>query len=163
LDNLAIEGVIKVLGLKILVNRLRSQKDSADAREIATPVYKVLNKILETEGELSKLEDTPPAFKSHLRLTATVSLLKLSHIPAFDAFLTAQDRQRMCWMVQDPSWQVRDMVVEKLRKYLTLREIPFKFIVMLLMTAHEPDADILKKVSYKYIYVVHLISLNSEI
>ncbi|KAJ3411005.1 hypothetical protein HDV05_002913 [Chytridiales sp. JEL 0842] len=144
-DKLAIEGTIKVLGLKVLVNRLRAQKDTPEAQELAKPVYNVLNKILETDGEITKTEDTCPAFKSHLRLTATICLLKLSRTAAFEDFLSVNTRDRMCLMVQDPSWQVRDRVVERVRKYLNLRELPFRYVVMLFMAAHEPDSEILGK------------------
>ncbi|KAJ3292814.1 hypothetical protein HDU76_007122, partial [Blyttiomyces sp. JEL0837] len=51
-DKLALEGVMKVWGIKILVNRIRGYPDKEGAKELAVPVYKVLNKILESDGEL---------------------------------------------------------------------------------------------------------------
>ncbi|KAJ3136348.1 hypothetical protein HK100_001853 [Physocladia obscura] len=141
-ENLHVEGVLKVLGLKVLVNRLRGLPEDV-ALTVARPVYKVLKNIVENEGELMATSNTCNAFKSHLRQAASISLLKLAKFGSCDStIMTVIDRNRLMLTVQDPCWQIRDTFVERLRKYLQARSIPYRYIVILCMAALEPDDDI---------------------
>ncbi|KAI9339312.1 armadillo-type protein [Obelidium mucronatum] len=149
-DSLHIEGYLKVLGVKVLVNRVRSFQDDENreaALHFGKPLYKLLNLIVEKEGEIvlgGRGGDVPTcnAFKSHLRQVAAISLLKLSKLSACDALMTVLDRNRLMLTIQDPCWQTRDAFVERLRKYLLKRVIPYRYIAILCMAALEPDEDI---------------------
>ncbi|KAJ3030475.1 UNVERIFIED_CONTAM: hypothetical protein HDU68_008891 [Siphonaria sp. JEL0065] len=150
-ENLHIEGVLKVLGIKILVNRVRSlEEDSTALMHYGKSLYKLLNIVVEKEGEIAvgkggSSAPTCNAFKSHLRQVAAISLLKLAKIPSCDALMVIADRNRLMLTIQDPCWQTRDAFVERLRKYLTKRSIPHRYIAILCMAALEPDDDIRKK------------------
>lgn len=146
-ENLDVEGALKVIGIKILVKRVVGCSDPSEARQIAIPVYKLLMKIVSEDGELvnnSRIV-TCLAYKSHLRLVAACSLLKLAKIPGLDDLLSVADRAKMMLTIQDPSWEVRDAFVLKLRKYLVDRKIHFKYSVFLVMAGHEPDLEIKMK------------------
>ncbi|KAI8842696.1 armadillo-type protein [Chytriomyces cf. hyalinus JEL632] len=144
--NLHSEGVLKVLGVKVLVNRVRgyAQSPPETVRHLAAPVFKLLSTLIENEGELLQPEKgaTWNAFKSHLRQTASISLIKLVRIPSLDRLVAVPERNRLMLTIQDPCWQIRDVFVERLRKYLQLRDIGYKYIVFLFMVALEPDEDI---------------------
>ena len=60
----------KLWAIKVLVNRLRGTEDLDSAKQIAVPVFKLLNALVVKEGEISKQSDTPKAHKSRLRLLA---------------------------------------------------------------------------------------------
>ncbi|KAJ3294891.1 hypothetical protein HDU79_010270 [Rhizoclosmatium sp. JEL0117] len=139
-------GVVKVLAVKCLVNRVRGAVNAGEGEEavavLARPVYKVLNRIVEGEGEVVPKGGTCDAFKSHLRQVAAISLLKLAKLPGCDSILTVLDRNRLMLSIQDPCWQTRDAFVERLRKYLQQQSIPYRYIVILCMAALEPDDDI---------------------
>ncbi|KAJ3194017.1 hypothetical protein HK101_003653 [Irineochytrium annulatum] len=163
LDKLDVEGQLKVLAVKYYVKRLRglakvaendakaseSKEDDAASMQVAItssiPVYNMLNRILQRDGEIVKTDDTPALIRSHLVLVATISLIKLSSFAKYDLRLTPLDRCRLSLTIQDPKWQVRSPVIDKLRKLLSTREIPFQFHVLLMITAHEPDVEIKNK------------------
>ncbi|KAJ3074149.1 hypothetical protein HDU98_011998 [Podochytrium sp. JEL0797] len=148
MDSLHVEGVLKVLGVKMLVNHVRGLEGLEEVKVRAAPVYRMLMTIVEKEGEIVVPAKgvTCNAFKSHLRQVATLSMLKLARIPACDALLTTMDRGRLLSTIQDPCWQTRDAFVERLRKYLQTRVIHYQYVVLLCMAALEPDDDIRLKV-----------------
>ena len=97
----------KCWALKILVNRLRSLEDVETAKQVAGPVYKLVNALIAREGELSKKNDTPKHHKSRLRLLAATSMLKLCSTKMFDDILTHVEFGRLACVAQDPSSNVR--------------------------------------------------------
>ncbi|KAJ3216246.1 hypothetical protein HDU67_009756 [Dinochytrium kinnereticum] len=149
-DDLGAEGVYKVLGLRLLAKRIQglAQRKSSNFRDVSRPILKLLNVIIEHDGEVSPEPPrrTSPAFRSHLRLSSALLLLKLSKIPEFDELTTMEDFCRLSLTIQDQAWQVRDSFVDKLRKYLQIKAVPFRFLVFLMMAAHEPDQEMKRKV-----------------
>ncbi|KAI8836864.1 armadillo-type protein [Chytridium lagenaria] len=149
-DDLGVEGVYKTLGLRLISKRVQglAHRQSNNFKEVARPFLKLLNVILENDGEVSPNPPKPtsPAFRSHLRLTASLILLKLSKIPEFDALTGLDEFCRLSLSMQDQAWQVRDVFIDKLRKYFNSKDVPFRYLVFLMMAAHEPDADMKKKV-----------------
>ncbi|KAI8615015.1 armadillo-type protein [Chytriomyces sp. MP71] len=145
-EYLHIEGVMKVLGLKLLVNRVRGCANAAaeTVQLMARPLFKIIGTLLDNEGEMVPQTKgvTCNAFKSHLRLTASISMLKLLRIEACEKMITVPERNRLMLTIQDPNWQIRDAFVDRLRKYLQAKNIAFKYIVVLCMAALEPDDDI---------------------
>ena len=129
-----------------MIKRLRSLNDTIAGKEIAKPIYNLLNLIIERDGEIVKNNATCPAFRSQLRLIASSSILKLSKYPLFDSNLSVNNRCNLGLIIQDPNWQIRVSFVERLCKYLQLREIPFKFLALLFIAAHEPMEDLKFKI-----------------
>ncbi|KAJ3207768.1 hypothetical protein HDU82_003319 [Entophlyctis luteolus] len=143
-EELHFEGILKVVGVKLLVNRLRGLNEEA-AMLVAKPVYKILKAIIENEGEILSPQKgvTCNSFKSHLRLVAAISVLKLSKNHSCDEkMLSVDDRGKVMLTIQDPCWQIRDAFVERLRKYLQTKVIPFRYMAIMFMAALEPDDDI---------------------
>ncbi|KAI9343084.1 armadillo-type protein [Zopfochytrium polystomum] len=146
-EDLHVEGALKVLGIKALVKRVQGCETPEEAAQQCEPVFRLLTKILAEDGEIvpNTLIPTCPACKSHLRLVASKSILKLCKIPSCAELLTVGDRAKLVLTIQDPSWEMRDAFVEKLRKHLQDHSIPFKFAVVLAMAGHEPDPGIKQK------------------
>ncbi|KAI7084892.1 hypothetical protein KC356_g6327 [Hortaea werneckii] len=142
----------KLWALRILVNGLRGVKTSADKvldaveeiRDAAIPVFRLLNTLIERDGELSKTATTPEHHKSRLRLAAANQLLKLSCNRPLDQLLTPQDFNRLAKVAQDPLPEVRAGFVQKLKKYLGQSKLPSRFYGLVFMYAFEPKRETLE-------------------
>ena len=138
----------KLWALRILVNGLRGFTPSSDSenpaeavKEVADPVYKLLNTLIQKEGELSKSSSTPASHKSRLRLVAAVQLLKLSCNRKFDPFLTQNDFNQLSQIAQDPLPEVRAGFVKALKKYLGAGALLNRFYSLVFLYAFEPKKE----------------------
>ncbi|KAF2718067.1 hypothetical protein K431DRAFT_231689 [Polychaeton citri CBS 116435] len=140
----------KVWALKILVNGLRghpgrSGEDQAAAsalRSNSIQVFRLLNTLIERDGELSKTAKTPDHHKSRLRLTAAVLLLKLcSSGKVLNDMLGPRDFNRLAKTAQDPLPEVRAGFSKCLKKYLGRGRLPSRFFALVLIYAYEPNKE----------------------
>ncbi|KAJ3292603.1 hypothetical protein HK104_005175 [Borealophlyctis nickersoniae] len=145
-ESLPREGKLKILGVKLLVKRLVPISDQDAGSDIATPVLKLLKRILESDGELLADKSTSPAIRSHLRLTAAKSMLRLAGKPVHRKMIAVLDMYKLSLILQDPIYRVRNAIVEKLCRYLTERALPFEYLAILMLAAHEPELDLRSKV-----------------
>ncbi|TKA29827.1 hypothetical protein B0A50_03191 [Salinomyces thailandicus] len=142
----------KLWALRILVNGLRGiepasdkiQEAAEEVRGAATPVYRLLNTLIERDGELSKTTTTAEHHKSHLRLAAANLLLKLSCNRVMDQLLTPRDFNRLAKIAQDPLPEVRAGFVKTLKKYLGQGKLPSRFYGLVLVYAFEPKRETLE-------------------
>ncbi|KXL45967.1 hypothetical protein M433DRAFT_143556 [Acidomyces richmondensis BFW] len=136
----------KLWALKILVNGLRGAQVSDDISEVreelndvANRVYRLLNTLIDRDGELASDGSTPGSHKAHLRLAAANQLLKLSCNKATDQFLTPRDFNNLARICQDPLPAVRAGFVKTLKKYLGQGKLPTRFYSLVFMYAFEPS------------------------
>ncbi len=129
----------KVWALRILVNRIRSHSNSATLREVAQPVYQMLNTLIAKGGELSKKQDTPTAHKARFRLAAAQLILKLCTSKEHEALLLPADFDRLALMAQDSLLPVRSAFMRKLKKYLGQGRLPPRFYAIVFLQAFEPE------------------------
>ncbi|KAJ3090604.1 hypothetical protein HK102_003230 [Quaeritorhiza haematococci] len=166
-EDLHVEGKLKMMAVKVLVNRLiaaqTNQEDQqpeplspppsgstdslkkAVAEQLAPPVFKLLRKILETDGELSPEKNTPMVFQTYLRMFAGLSTLKLARFVEYKKMIEVSDFIKLTLIVQDPIYQVRNAMIEKLCKCLQNKEVPFSFITAIMLAAHEPEEELKNK------------------
>ncbi|KAL5322879.1 hypothetical protein ACEPPN_010858 [Leptodophora sp. 'Broadleaf-Isolate-01'] len=128
----------KCWAIKVLVNRLRTTDDPETAKNIAIPVYKLLNRLIVKSGELSKQNDTPAHHRSRLRLLAAQQMLKLCKIKMFDELLSPVEFNQLALIAQDSLANVRLGFVEKLQKYIVKGKYPPRFTTIMFITAFEP-------------------------
>ncbi|KAK5118394.1 hypothetical protein LTR62_002908 [Meristemomyces frigidus] len=139
----------KLWAIKILVNGLRGMHgdDTDEAKQAlsiaAGKIYKLLNTIIEKDGEVSKTATTAQHHRAHLRLAAANQLLKLSCNKTMDQYLLPGDFNRLARIAQDPLPQVRGGFVRTLRKYLGQAKLPNRFYAIVFLYAHEPVRAIL--------------------
>jgi sister chromatid cohesion protein PDS5 len=140
------ETLAKEWALKILVNRCRSEQDSVDSvglREVVSPLYSILSKLIVDEGELLPSKDTPSRQKSRLRLTAARLLLKLcSHLRACEALVTPSIFNATALVALDRLLPVRTGFVNQLKKYLSQNRLNQRWYTVLFLLAYEPDTDL---------------------
>ncbi|KAK3701412.1 Sister chromatid cohesion protein pds5 [Vermiconidia calcicola] len=135
----------KLWALRILVNSLRgfnandAEDPGKELKEVADPVYKLLNTLIKEDGELSKSGSTPQNHKAHLRLAAAAQLLKLSCNRTFDPLLTQNDFNQLSKVAQDEVPEVRAGFVKALKKYLGNGMLGNRFYGLVLLYAFEPQ------------------------
>jgi sister-chromatid-cohesion protein PDS5 len=142
----------KIWALKILANRLRSYAMSVPdsemeivVTELALPVFKLLHRIVEKNGELSKSQEvqTPKPHRARLRLNAALLLLKLcSAHKRFDALMEPKNFNRLALIAQDTLVEVRSAFVDAVKKYLGQGRLPHRFYTLVFVYAFEPSAVI---------------------
>ncbi|KAM0716615.1 hypothetical protein Q7P37_008060 [Cladosporium fusiforme] len=138
----------KLLALKILVNNVRGRAKSAtdetraELRAVASPVFKLLNTLIENEGELSKSTVTPKHHRSQMRLAAAVQLLKLCCHRMLDSFFSHVDFNRLAKIAQDPLPEVRAGFVRTAKKYLGQGKLQQRFYGLVFMYAFEPAKEV---------------------
>jgi sister-chromatid-cohesion protein PDS5 len=138
----------KIWALRILVNQLRGSSPELDAEDpakallgLANPIYKLLNTLVNEDGELSKSSPTPRHHKARLRLAAAIQLLKLSCRHEFDASLEPIDFNRLSKIAQDEMPEVRAGFVAALMKYLGSGALPHRFYALVFLYAFEPKKE----------------------
>jgi sister-chromatid-cohesion protein PDS5 len=131
----------KCWALKTLVNRLRTTTDPETAKKLAIPVYKLLNALIVKNGELSKQADTPSHHKSRLRLLAAQQMLKVCTNKMFDEFVSPVEFNRLSFVAQDATPEVRRGFIEKLQKYIVKGKLSNRFLTIIFLTAFEPMND----------------------
>lgn len=139
---LDIECEAKCWALKILVNRVRSHLEPDTLSEMADPVYKLLSTLVTKNGEVSSAQDTPPAHKSRLRLTAACLCLKLCTKKHTDALFTPTAFNALALVAQDPVFNVRSSFMQRLKKYLGQQKLPQRFYTIPFLLAFEPSASL---------------------
>lgn len=147
-DDIDVDLASKLLALKILVNNIRGRAKSvteetrAELRTAASPIFKLLNTLIENEGELSKSTTTPKHHRSQMRLAAAVQLLKLCCNRTLDTFFSHADFNRLAKIAQDPLPEVRAGFVRAVKKYLGQGKLQQRFYGLVFMYAFEPTKEV---------------------
>jgi sister-chromatid-cohesion protein PDS5 len=139
--------IARTWALKMLVNRLRSFPVEVSIKEVATPIYSMLNRLVKEGGEASKKKNTPLGHKNLQRLLASHFLLKLSCNRRLDALLMPTDFNELSLVTHDKCSQIRTGFATKLMKYLGQNRLPGRFYTILFMCAYEPDSKLLESVA----------------
>ena len=136
------ETEAKELALKVLVNRCRSMKDNSESfKELIDPLYVILIKLIDNEGEFSK--GTPPSQKSRLRLAASRLLLKLCrHSRGCEDAVTQATFNQVALVALDRLSQVRNGFIEQIKKYLSRNRLHSRWLAVLFLLAFEPDSQL---------------------
>jgi len=134
------ETQAKEWALKCLVNFLRSHLDDDSFIETATPIYAMLTRLIEQEGELSNLNETPPSQKSYLRLRAARFLLQLcSKGRACEDLVSPRMFNTVGLVAQDRLPEVRASFTGQLKKYLAQDRLNYRWYTILFLSAFEPE------------------------
>lgn len=137
------ETQAKEWALKCLVNFLRSHLDDDSFIETATPIYTMLTRLIEQEGELSNAQNTSAAQKSYLRLTASRFLLKLCRKRgACEDLVTPALFNSIALVAHDRLPEVRGGFISQLKKYLSQERLHHRWYTVLFLSAFEPEKSL---------------------
>ncbi|KAI9299019.1 hypothetical protein K502DRAFT_322465 [Neoconidiobolus thromboides FSU 785] len=137
----------KLYAISFLVNRVDYYANNKKWAELAKPVFFLLWAILEKDGELQEENDTPNFIKSHLRIKAATSILKLAKHPNYFQYISPRQFILLAQTIQDPYLYVRERFSLKLIKYLRSQILPTKFVTILFCAAHEGDYDLKSQIT----------------
>ncbi|RUS17197.1 armadillo-type protein [Endogone sp. FLAS-F59071] len=143
-EDLEDECKAKLLGLKILINRLvaLARDEPENAADEAQYVFKTLWALINNNGELLSDNSTRPSYKSRLRLAAARAVLKLARHKVYEDMITTQDFETLALTIQDSCNYVRSLFAQRLIKYLGARRIHTRYYAVLMLVAHEPEAEL---------------------
>ncbi|CAJ0745043.1 23507_t:CDS:10 [Entrophospora sp. SA101] len=116
----------KIMGLKVLVNRLLTVSDREVAVELAKPIFKLFWNLIREGGEL----------------LAVHNLLKLAHKKIYNSMISVGEFQELAFMIQDPCYQVRFGFASRLVKYCASYLLHARFLSIFFLTAHDPAHEI---------------------
>ncbi|RUO96930.1 hypothetical protein BC936DRAFT_141239 [Jimgerdemannia flammicorona] len=143
-EDLDDECKAKLLSIKILVNRLVAlalSKAEHVGVEVQS-VFKTLWTLIDNDGELLPDKSTRPSYLSRLRLAAARAILKLARHKVYEDMIKTEDFEKLALTIQDPCFHVRNSFSERLIRYLGSRRIHTRYYTMLMLVAHEPEADL---------------------
>ena len=135
----------KVVALKALVNRCRSanEKEHEEFDQIVVPVLDILMQFITNNGKITSSQDTTPAQRNILRLTAAKLVLKLcSHKRRCEDLVTAPMFTSCALIVINPPNPVRIGFTNQLKKYLGRQKLSHRWFTVLFLLAFEPDDEL---------------------
>lgn len=136
----------KLYSLVLLVNRVRAAENTSEA-PLMEKTVKLLCAIISKNGEIVKNVPTPKFFRSRLLLAAGLAILKLAQIPSVNSFMTQDTIWKVARLLTDENSNVRKLCFVKLKKYLSRNSISERFLCLIFLLGHEPDADLKRSAS----------------
>ncbi|KAF7289956.1 hypothetical protein MIND_01370800 [Mycena indigotica] len=131
----------KVFAIKVCRNRCLAHATSENARELSTPVLKLLGRLVQNSGSILPDSGEDKKVMSRMRLQAAISLLHLATAQAYQKDI-AGIFIKLCLMVQDSCFDVR---IAFLRKMVTLayaRKLQPQYNVIPFLTVHDPETEV---------------------
>lgn len=135
--------LVRIMAIRVMVNRLRAVAGWGNAKELSKPVFKLLSTIIGNGGDIHPEKPLPLAYKSRLRLDAGIKLLKLAKIDFYNKMIPGEDLNLLVFLVQDSCLPVRDRFAHTLIRYLsTPQSISDRYLPLLFMGALEPNKEL---------------------
>lgn len=129
----------KILSLDLLTKRSVAFAQTDSAKETTMPVFRLLWQTLE-HGEPRK-QGAPAYVRSHLRLKAALCLLKLARQSRYDQMINGGNFPKLAFTTQDECFNVRNLFLNKLMRYLSKRQLPSRYNPIAFLTVFDPEAD----------------------
>ncbi|RXK35355.1 hypothetical protein M231_07377 [Tremella mesenterica] len=139
-ENLNIHDRAKLIGMKICAHRCLGYAREADAAVIFRPTLQMLVSILKHEGAVNENTMEGGYARTHMRLRATLCLLKLAKVRVFDKAMT-EYFQEITYTIQDPVFQVRNRFLHKLLEVLPAQRLLPRWNVLPALSAKDPEAE----------------------
>lgn len=132
---------VKCWAVRMVVNRLRGAKDADAAKQMASPIFKLLRVLSKADGDLCKTQDTPKHHRSRLQLLAGQLTLKLCTYKQFEELFSHGEFNRLATLAQATDVQVRHGFIRTLQKYLVAGRLKPRFYTVIFLTAFEPVVE----------------------
>ncbi|GBM49507.1 Sister chromatid cohesion protein PDS5 B [Araneus ventricosus] len=131
-ESLPEETKIKIEGMKVMVRWLTGLKDMVQP---AASTFKLLNAVLENNGDLMQKNVPGPKENSWMRLSAASCFLKLCREPNYTECLAIEFFLNLAYVINDPCPEVREHFAAKVNKGLYFMKLPLEFIAILAVGA----------------------------
>ncbi|GEQ72003.1 hypothetical protein JCM33374_g5689 [Metschnikowia sp. JCM 33374] len=148
--------VEKLVSIRLIANKLRyiassETTDSATLLAAEKPINLFAN-IVSNNGEIVKASKdesmlaTPNCYRSRLKLTSGLMLLKLAKYPRLNALISLDAIRKLTRLLLDENLQVREAFLRSLQKSLQEKRISERFLHLMFFMGHEPDLKLKKSV-----------------
>nr|XP_018265446.1 uncharacterized protein I303_01812 [Kwoniella dejecticola CBS 10117]OBR87604.1 hypothetical protein I303_01812 [Kwoniella dejecticola CBS 10117] len=132
----------KILSLKFLTHRTLGFSRDPEADKILRPVLKLLTDVLVNDGMMNENTQEGGAVRCHLRLKASVCLLKLANVRSFDKAIAEQcSFDVVVGAVQDFCYMVRHVYLRKLGKVVPTQRLLARWNITPIMIAMDPEEE----------------------
>lgn len=134
----------KLVALRFLTSKCIAFADHEDLGEIAAPVLRLMFYCL-LHGEPAQDIYAHPAAHSHVKLEASLQLLKMARYPALERMIGgAAENQQLALMLQSDNFKVREHLIRKLCKYAISKaaHLPPRYYAMMFLVGKDPEDEI---------------------
>ncbi|OCF45868.1 hypothetical protein I317_00356 [Kwoniella heveanensis CBS 569] len=132
----------KILGLRVLTHRCLAFARDPEADTVLKPILKLLSSVLENDGMINQNTQEGGPAACHLRLRASICLLKLANVKAFDRAIAGPGHfELVAGTIQDPSYMVRNLFLKKLSQVLPGQRLMPRWNIISVMAAMDPEPD----------------------
>lgn len=137
LDNL---DRAKLEGMRVITHRSLGWARDEHALELVDPTFRLLTTIIKNLGQVSDMTAEGPQARLHMRLRATLCLIKLANVRLFDRHMT-KFFPDIAFMLQDENFTVRNRLLKKLAEVLpTQRRLP-RWNILPVLVAQDPELE----------------------
>ncbi|KAI9265204.1 armadillo-type protein [Phascolomyces articulosus] len=138
----------KLAGLQLLVNYLISSVEFGAEDLLTERVFNILWALLDTTCDTAFTNKQSVPESSHLRLAAAQSMIKLTHMPAYQNRLNVSQFEHLALTIQDDCYQVRYGFAETIMKGIPVNQVHMRYLSVLFLVAHEIEGNLLKQINY---------------
>ncbi|XP_065058072.1 sister chromatid cohesion protein PDS5 homolog B-like isoform X1 [Rhopilema esculentum] len=138
-EEISNETQLKIQGIKLMVKWLLGLQSNFS--KAATPVFRLLNTILENDGDVNEQGLLRNKDKSRMRLAAANGILKLVENVHYADVISVKQFLRIAWTVQDSCYEVRQKFSVKLHKALEVLKLPLDYLAFFMLSAVDPSKD----------------------
>ncbi|WVQ98079.1 hypothetical protein IAU59_005201 [Kwoniella sp. CBS 9459] len=132
----------KIYGLRLLTHRCLAFARDPEAETVLKPILKLLSSVLENDGMVNQDTKEGGPAACHLRLRASICLLKLANVKAFDRAIAGPGHfELVAGTIQDPSYMVRNLFLKKLSQVLPNQRLLPRWNIISVMAAMDPEQD----------------------
>ncbi|PWN32858.1 uncharacterized protein FA14DRAFT_149582 [Meira miltonrushii] len=133
----------KLLALRFLTAKCIAFADHEDIGEIAAPILRLICFSL-LHGEPAKGIYRHSAAHSHIKLEASLQLLKMARHSALERMIGVSDNQQLALMLQSDHFKVRENFIRKLCKYAISKaaHLPPRYYAFMFLVAKDPEDEI---------------------
>lgn len=126
--------------MRVCTHRSLGWARESNAVELVQPTFKLLYQILVNEGRVSDDTQEGGPARCHMRLRATLCMLKLANVRAFDKAMSPYFEQ-IAYGMQDPNFSVRQRILKKLSEVLPAQRIMPKWNILPILSALDPEQE----------------------
>lgn len=133
------ETLTKIEAIKLLTRWLLGMVNKHT--ENGKPVLRLLTTLLNNDGDLQNEGKISAKNRSHLRLAASLGLLKIVQNTKYVDVITLEQYQQLALVVQDSCYEIREKFTLKLHIALNSLKLSLDYLAFLVLVAVDPSKE----------------------
>ncbi|WVN89440.1 uncharacterized protein L203_104663 [Cryptococcus depauperatus CBS 7841] len=132
----------KVIGLRVCTHWSLAFARDPDAEQLINPTISLLTAVLINDGAVNEVTGEGGPARCHMRLRASLCLLKLARVKTFDKFVSQPvNFEIIAGTIQDPCYMVRHLWIKKLGRIIGSQSLLPRWNMLPALAAMDPDMD----------------------